>query len=139
MFWLAEVFNGSYSEQEMKRAEQWARRQRAEMVRDVFSHIGHALVRGTAQAASVLGRGYAGFRRSRCRRAAIRELNGLSDHTLRDIGLERGDIPYTVEALLDGRPGSRTAADNVRPLATPRIESGEAGPRDDDQDWQRAA
>jgi uncharacterized protein YjiS (DUF1127 family) len=34
------------------------------------------------------------------RRQAIRELSGLSDRQLADIGLRRADIPSTVEKLL---------------------------------------
>ena len=42
----------------------------------------------------------------RKRRIAIRELRALDDHTLKDIGLSRSQIPSVVEGLLDQ---SRTA------------------------------
>ena len=37
----------------------------------------------------------------RKRRIAIRELGALDDHTLKDIGLSRSQIPAVVEGLLD--------------------------------------
>ncbi|MFQ5935896.1 MAG: DUF1127 domain-containing protein [Acidiferrobacterales bacterium] len=42
----------------------------------------------------------------RKRRTAIRELRALDDHTLKDIGLSRSQIPSVVEGLL---AQSRTA------------------------------
>jgi uncharacterized protein YjiS (DUF1127 family) len=39
--------------------------------------------------------------RRRRRRAAIADLEGLSDHLLADIGLSRNDIPKAVDALLE--------------------------------------
>jgi uncharacterized protein YjiS (DUF1127 family) len=48
--------------------------------------------------------------RWRRRRAGIRALNELSDRQLQDIGLTRGQIPETVEAMLDRPvPAARSA------------------------------
>ena len=46
------------------------------------------------------------FKTWRKRRIAIRELSALNDHTLKDIGLHRGQIPSVVDGLL---AQSRTA------------------------------
>ena len=50
-----------------------------------------------------------GFRAGRRRRAAIRELSALSDHTLKDIGLHRGEIRSVVHEMT--RVAAATRAD----------------------------
>lgn len=139
MFWLAEVFNGSRSHEEMQRIEQYARRQRAETVARLFSAIGHGLARlGTALVAA-----YRGLARWQRRRAAIRELSGLSDHILKDIGIGRGDIRPAVDALLDGKPdvvpGYRASSADQRRPATAVTSGTSADQQDSDSNWQRAA
>ena len=51
--------------------------------------------------------GVGGISRWRRRRAAIRELQALSDRHLRDIGLDRSQIASTVETLIEA--GDRAA------------------------------
>ncbi len=65
---------------------------------------------------SALRRNVDGFSRRRQRRRAIRELQGLSDHDLTDIGLDRSQIVSTVEAIIE----TRSAALAPRPLLTRR-------------------
>ncbi|HSH40607.1 MAG TPA: DUF1127 domain-containing protein, partial [Arenicellales bacterium] len=105
MFWLAEVFNGRYSEEELIRHEQWARQQRAETVRSISAALGRTLARGArAGFRGIKARGaaaYRGYRRGRQRRAAIRQLSGMSDRMLQDIGMSRGDIRYVVDQMLE--------------------------------------
>jgi len=43
-----------------------------------------------------LGRAYVGYAQARARAAAVRHLQMLGDHTLRDIGLRRDQIPAAV-------------------------------------------
>lgn len=145
MFWLAEVFNGRYTQEELERHERWARDQRAETVRHLFAAAGRGLVkaagasaRGVRTASTGLAAAYI---RERRRRAAIRELQGLSDAILRDIGLSRGNIPLVVEDMLAGKPETRTALRvfTRRPRGgTPAAGSSGDG-RDAANEWQRAA
>lgn len=144
MFWLAEVFNGSYSEQEMRRLERWAHRRRADTVHHLFSALGGGLVgavkstgRATQAAARGLGRGYRTVRLWQRRRAAIRELNALSDHVLKDIGLARGDIPWAVAAMLNKE--STTSVGTRRPVLQRVSTRRPAFPDTGEHDWQRAA
>ena len=51
---------------------------------------------------------YDWFRRRRDEALAIQRLNSLSDHLLRDIGLERNGIPQFVSALVSARYGGVT-------------------------------
>lgn len=49
------------------------------------------------------------FRRSRARRTAIQELEGLSDRVLQDIGIPRGQIMLAVDHLLAAKNGTGAA------------------------------
>ena len=51
--------------------------------------------------ASATRRLWNGYRRAAAERAALRQLSGVSDHMLRDIGLDRADLR---EAVRKGRP-----------------------------------
>lgn len=130
MFWLAEIFNGSYSEQEMRRYEEWAHQQRAETVARMFTGSGRAIRRAVLALLESV-------RREHRKRAAIRELNSLSDRTLKDIGLVRGDIRSVVTDLLDGGRPSRAMEQSLpssrRPLAPQRSDDEAAS------EWRRAA
>lgn len=146
MFWLAEVFNGRYTQEELDRHEKWARQQRAETVGHLFAATGRGLLktvsaagRGVKWAAAGLASAYRAHRRRRQKRAAIRELNGLSDYLLRDIGMHRGDIRPVVEGLLDGKPEVRT---DVRDLSLRQQEPASdkaAGKPESVNEWRRAA
>ncbi len=146
MFWLAEVFNGRFTQEELDRHEKWARQQRAETVRHLFSATGRGLLkaavvagRGVKWAAAGLSSAYRAHRRWRQKRAAIRELSGLSDYLLRDIGMHRGDIRPVVESLLDGKPEVRT---QVRDLGLRQQEPASdtaAGKQESVNEWRRAA
>lgn len=145
MFWLAEVFNGPYTQEEMQRYERWARQERAETIAHLFSAIGRGFVnvtgRGVKWAAAGVAAAYRALRRWQKKRAAIRELSGLSDYMLKDIGLHRGDIRPVVEGLLAGKPEVRT---ELRTLAPRQQESAPvseptAGGQETANKWQRAA
>lgn len=145
MFWLAEVFNGRYTQEELDRHEKWARQQRAETVGRLFAVTGRGLVkaavaagRGAKRVAAGSASAYRAHRRWRQKRAAIRELNGLSDYILRDIGLHRGDIRPVVEGLLDGNPEVRT---QVRAFSSPQEPGSDtvAGSQAPVNEWRRAA
>jgi len=147
MFWLAEVFNGSYSAEELRRHEQWARRQRADMVARLFNAAGRGLVRALVGGARLVGgrlrAAYRAWLRRQQRRAAIRELNALNDHILKDIGMTRGDIPEVVEGMLSRRPETRTALrmfEGRQPGEAEAPVTGAGGTnREPTTDWQRAA
>lgn len=62
-----------------------------------------------------------GLRTRRQRRAALAELRSLSDRTLKDIGLPRGEISATVEALLNAKPDRGTERRRA-PEAAPVIQ-----------------
>jgi uncharacterized protein YjiS (DUF1127 family) len=55
--------------------------------------------------------------RRRRRRAAMADLEALSDHLLADIGLARNDIPKAVDALLTRDPAAPV---RQRPVTPPR-------------------
>lgn len=151
MFWLAEVFNGRYTQEELDRYEQWARQQRAEAVHQLFTAAGRGLRRAAVAAAGAarsaatgLGAAYRGLERWQRRRAAIRELSRLSDHMLKDIGLHRGDIRPVVDELLE-RPaagsvdGDREARTELRVFTAPRHEGAPGAGSSAEDQQQRAA
>ena len=77
---------------------------RADAVSGVFSRTR----RGLGGALRAVGRGIrrvaASWGRSRQRRTAIRQLRAMPDYLLKDIGIDRGQIP----AVVDGeQPGAR--------------------------------
>ena len=73
-----------------------------------------ALATGAARLASL-------FTHWQKRRRAVAELSRLSDHMLRDIGIERGEIRSVVDGLLD--------APKARPAAAPRLVAANATAR----------
>lgn len=139
MFWLAEVFNGSFSADELRRREQYARQQRAQTVARLASAAGRGLSHAAIGAGHGLAAAYRAYRTWQRKRAAIRELNGLSDKILRDIGMTRGDIRTVVEDMANGKPETRT----VFRVFTSGQPAPVAGSVADYQavtsDWQRAA
>ncbi len=72
----------------------------------------HAAGHGIGQA---VRRALSALRTWRQRQAAIRQLDSLPDVTLRDIGLDRAEIPATVAALISAKISGR---DLARPGAT---------------------
>jgi len=138
MFWLAEVFNGSISPEEMQRYEQRARRERAEAFHGLLSGLGRGLSRGVAAVGRAMRARYR-------RRRTVRQLRGLDDHMLADIGLTRDDLyllnrgewptrlpDAAVERQASGRP-RRTPDDAARRQPRPgHDQTGHGG-------WQRAA
>lgn len=146
MFWLAEVFNGRFTQEELDRHEKWARQQRAETVGHLFAATGRGLLkavvaagRGAKWAAAGLSSAYRAHRRWRQKRAAIRELSGLSDYLLRDIGMHRGDIRPVVESLLDGKPEVRTGARAFSSRQRAPAPDTAAGNQEPENQWRRAA
>lgn len=136
MFWLAEVFNGTHTPEEMRRLEQWAHEERARTVAALFAAVARSVKAGFKGLGRLEGRA----RRWHRKREAIRELNALSDHVLKDIGLSRAEIRSVVEGLLDGRRPVRTTArtfDGGREAGGPS--AAVAGRTAADQEWQRAA
>lgn len=56
---------------------------------------------------TAIRRGINKIARERLRRARIKELQGLTDHQLLDIGVERSEIAATVEKILERQGRSR--------------------------------
>jgi len=145
MFWLSDVFNGSYSREDLQRIERWAHEKRAEAVQGLLSTTARGLAAGAGRVygATVRGtaRGYRRLRRWQRRRAAIRELNGLSDHVLTDIGLSRAAIREVVDTMLDREGQSRDTVKRMAPVseASSRAGDGTNPGESGDREWRRAA
>lgn len=137
MFWLAEVFNGRYTQEEMRRFEQWARRERAATVVGTFKSLGRVIKTAAAGPAALVS----AIRRWHRKREAVRELSAMSDHILRDIGLSRGQIRSVVEELSDGRPPVQRVPQPsaARKAAEARVPGKAADQAATDEEWQRAA
>ncbi len=67
---------------------------------DAFARLFTGAATGLARGVRAL---YRSLKESRDRRRAISELRRLSDRTLRDIGIERSQIPQIVDRLLERR------------------------------------
>lgn len=87
------------------------------------------LIKRAARAVAAL---YRGFRRARDRRVAIAELRRLDERTLKDIGIERSQVPFIVERLLELREadGDRSKIYSLRALTAP-VATGEAAEDDE--------
>ena len=86
MYWLADILVGS-------RVDYRPFVERAHVERSkAFHKIVEAVFRGILAAPRAIKLSFVHFRQWRRRRATIDTLRGLSDHTLKDIGLTRGDI-----------------------------------------------
>lgn len=138
MFWLAEVFNGSISQEEMRRYEQWAHKERAETLQRLFTAAGRGLARRAKAIGSVMQSRYQ-------RRQAARHLRGLDDHLLADIGLTRDDL-YLLNrgrwpTRLADAPTPRQAAGAVTRAArgAPTEETTGGGEQDKAVGWKQAA
>ncbi len=93
---------------------------------DAFARLFKGAVTGLASGIRGL---YRALKASRDRRRATSELRGLSDRTLRDIGIERAQIPQIVEALLAKREaeGAPQKAYPLRALTAERPAHHSAG------------
>ena len=101
----------SVSHEEIAAAVARARRLQARCVRETLGPVivrpVAAFARALASLASALVREY---RRERDRRETIRELRGLEDYLLRDIGLERDQIVSVADALVEAKYDEHQAA-----------------------------
>lgn len=85
----------------LTRAELEYYRHRAHALRsDAFARLFKGAVTGLASGVRTL---YRALKESRDRRLATSELRSLNDRTLRDIGIERSQIPYIVDRMLERR------------------------------------
>jgi uncharacterized protein YjiS (DUF1127 family) len=87
-----------------------AHEQRPSLARRVLADIGGSVsLHDLESRASRLVQALSVWRK---RRAAVRELSGLSDHTLKDIGLHRGEIRSVVHEMIrvaEAAPGEAPA------------------------------
>jgi len=73
-------------------------------------HAPSALQRFVFATVAALRNTAAAWQRSRRRRAALRELEALDDHVLKDIGVRRSELPSLVAELVGAAPATRRAA-----------------------------
>ncbi len=85
------------------------RKPRAQALRQALRRLAQAIVGASRRAAQAL-------KHRRLRRASIRELAGLTDRQLDDIGLFRAEIPAAVDSLL--RNESQPAAEPKSKVVT---------------------
>jgi len=102
MLWISEFFNGSFSQEEMRRAEMWARQDQQKPIKRVLSRSGGRIMRGLFAIGHPVRVVFRKARRSHRKRITIRELDALSDRSLRDIGVHRNDIHSLAAAAADG-------------------------------------
>jgi uncharacterized protein YjiS (DUF1127 family) len=86
-----------------------ARKHRAQMLRYLFVAILTSPRRVAMLVAAAAGRSWRAYIRWRERRLAIKELGGLDDRVLKDIGLHRSEI----ESVVYGSDASRTTEGKV--------------------------
>ena len=85
----------------LTRAELEHYRRRAHALRsDAFARLFKSAATGLGRTVRAL---YGGLKESHDRRRAISELRRLSDRTLADIGIDRSQIPYVVDRMLERR------------------------------------
>lgn len=138
MFWLAEVFNGSISQEEMRRYEQWAHKERADTLQRLFTAAGRGMARSAKAIGSVM-------RSRHQRRQAVRHLRDLDDYLLADIGLSRDDLyllnrgqwPTRLHDAPTSRQNVGTASQATDQAPNTTATGGEE--QDTAVDWQRAA
>ena len=76
-----------------------------------FWRLGWRALRSSAQAVlALLSVAVRTLHRWRRQAVTIRELSALRDRELRDIGIERGEIPKIAKSMADGRVAPRPAA-----------------------------
>ncbi len=90
---------GATRAQQLENIDERARRIRRQEVRRLWRLWGRGLT-------AALTRFTAHIRRRRQERITRRELSALDDHMLRDIGLSRGEIPYTARLVGTAPRGS---------------------------------
>ncbi len=104
----------------------------ASLLRRGATSSAHVMHRGL-RAAIDAGRALAGvIVRARKRRAAIRELMALNDHTLKDIGLHRSQIRSVVEEMFNTPAPSPGHSVTLAEMAGTRRKAGESAVNDDD-------
>lgn len=76
---------------------------------EVARKLGQTTVENLTMAAQAIGHGFAKLAQHRARRSAIAALRSLPSATLRDIGIERGEITRVVRDLEQGRDPRRSS------------------------------
>ena len=79
---------------------------RATAIRILFERLGGSFSRAAQGAAAAIRKGWHSYARRLEYRAAVRELGGLDDRSLKDIGLHRSEIKsvvYGAEARREGK------------------------------------
>lgn len=139
MFWLADALTGVRREQDYYVHSRVARTARSHAFAEMLARMGRAVSRGARSSlrgiAPLVGR----YRRLRIRRRTMRELRSLSDRTLKDIGLTRGEIPAVAAAMATGMENRvRLRGVAARSGRTTRIAE-KTDAIESASEWQRAA
>ena len=90
------------------------RKLRSQAIHQALRWLAGWIRQGFGLAASALRRVFRSLQAGRQRRAALRELRALNDHTLRDIGLSRAEIRTAVDELFRLRKHESDAAPDTR-------------------------
>jgi uncharacterized protein YjiS (DUF1127 family) len=115
---LIQISQGAAPAQGLSRAELDRYLRRAHCLRAVaFSRLVERIARGLSAL-------YRGFKQARDRRSAIAELRRLDRRMLKDIGVERSQVPLIIEQLLrqpkaKGEPPKAYRLRSLRALPTP--------------------
>ncbi|MEZ5592385.1 MAG: DUF1127 domain-containing protein [Gammaproteobacteria bacterium] len=90
------------------------RKLRSQAIHQALRWLAGWFKRGFGLAATALRRVFRSFHSGRQRRAALRELQSLNDHTLRDLGLSRAEIRTVVDELFRLRKHESDSAPDTR-------------------------
>ncbi len=106
---------GMTRQDELRRAARRARRDaNRQLVRDALAKLGTALRRLAAKHRKAAGR-------RRAEAKTVRELQGLSDRALKDIGLQRSDIRRIAQALAQAEPLAAQSGGLTQPVPVEAI------------------
>lgn len=140
MFWLADALTGVHREQDYYVHSQNARTARFHAFAEMFARAARAVDRGAESSLRGIASLVERYQGRRIRKRTMRELRSLSDHTLKDIGLTRGEIPAAAAALANGTMENRARLRGVVARTSRKMRVAEqTNAIESASEWQRAA